>query len=110
MLPTLKEGNVVINVEKMAGAKIAPNFTRLRIYLLLHCYRSNSYGCGADDVNFGISFEQFPLAGVHVISSVRFQSPAHQVYLTYPLNTPFFLNIAMLEFSYRINSNLIFIV
>ena len=41
--------------------------------------RSNSYNCGAEDANFGIAFEPFPLAGVHVINSVRFQSPAHQV-------------------------------
>jgi len=40
--------------------------------------RSNSYNCGAEDANFGIAFEPFPLAGVHVINSVRFQSPAHQ--------------------------------
>ena len=40
--------------------------------------RSNSHGCGADDADFGITFEPFPLGGVHVISSVRFQSPAHQ--------------------------------
>ena len=43
--------------------------------------RSNTYGVGADDANFGITFEPFPLAGVHVISAVRFQSPAHQVYM-----------------------------
>ena len=42
-------------------------------------FRSSSYNCGAEDANFGIAFEPFPLAGVHVINSVRFQSPAHQV-------------------------------
>ena len=38
--------------------------------------RSNSHGC--DDADFGITFEPFPLGGVHVINAVRFQSPAHQ--------------------------------
>ena len=55
------------------------NYIQYTFKFLYNARRSNTYGVGADDANFGITFEPFPLAGVHVISAVRFQSPAHQV-------------------------------